>query len=75
LTRFTSLKIDDAVICEYGHGNAEEIYRFFFYVQNEMSCTKHITAFSFGDSFPIAAFKHSSITSVWSLHFTTHTLF
>ena len=58
LTRFTSLEIYGAVVFGYGNVNANEIYRFFFYVQNEKSCTKHITVFSLGNSFPIALLKH-----------------
>ena len=60
LAGFTSLKIDGAVVCfslavnmtSYGNVNVDEFSSiFFFYVQNEMLCTKHIIVFSFGNSF------------------------
>ena len=59
LARFSSVKINAAVVClsfvanmvRFGKINDDEFTEF-CYVENEMLCTKHIIAFSLRTSFP-----------------------
>ena len=74
------LKIDGTVVCLSFTVNmarfGTQMHRcriylvFFFYLQNEMLCTKHIIVFSLWNSFPIVLFGIVSLRLVWVLYLT-----